>query len=93
VAEDFQIVVGGEAMQLRLMYSHLGDGWEVLGRVPSGEWTVAAPESQVHMDAGGRFVLRAPDLGKTGFSLIGPERELVVPSAEEMLSSGSNDSH
>src|SRR4051812_18744628 len=40
VAEDFQLVVGEGDTQTRLMFVHTGSGWEVLGRLPSGDWTV-----------------------------------------------------
>lgn len=89
-AEDFQIIAGDGEDQVRLMYSRTPKGWEVMGRAPSAEWAVVGLASQPEMASDGRFSFKVADLSKTGFFLIGPNAEWVVPSAEEMLSSGSD---
>jgi hypothetical protein len=88
VAEDFQIVVGGPAMQVRLMYSRSGDSWEVLGQAPSSEWLVRIGDEQLEVDGEGRFSFGVPTLAQSAFSLLGPEGEMLVPSVEELLSNG-----
>lgn len=93
VAEDFQIVAGDESDQVRLMYSRGDKGWEVMGKAPSAHWSLEGPPHEVEIDEDGRFSFTAQSLSQTGFSLIGPGRELVVASAEEMLSSGSDSSN
>jgi hypothetical protein len=91
VAEDFQIVVGEGSTQMRLMYERSGELWQVLGKAPSGEWTLESISGIASVGDEGRFSFEAPSLAETSFTLSGPEGELYVPSAEELLSHGSGD--
>ena len=86
---DFQVLVGSGDTQLRVMYSPVGDTWQVVGRAPNSEYSLRACEGRVEVDADGRFIFRAPTLADTGFVLAGPEGDIDVPSAEELLSNGS----
>jgi hypothetical protein len=85
-AHDFQLVAGDGDTQVRLMFSKVDDGWEVMGRIPAGSWSVEADGQTVDLSDEGRFSFLAPGLDATGFTLIGSDTELVVPSAEELLS-------
>lgn len=91
-AQDFQIVAGEGGTQVRLMFSKVDEGWEVMGRTPAGEWNVEANGDILETSDDGRFSFIAPRLDSTGILMTGRETELVVPSAEELLSSESNGS-
>jgi hypothetical protein len=88
VADDFQIVVGDEDTQVRLMYSRSGSNWEVMGRAPSSNWTAAAGGQELVVEEDGRFSFVAAKLSDTDLILSSPDGELFIPSAEELLSSG-----
>jgi hypothetical protein len=83
VAEDFQIVVGDEGAQTRLMYSRIGSDWQIMGKLPSAGWSVE--KQGVTLEDGGRFSFTVPSLAETGFVLAGPDGEIEVPPAEELL--------
>jgi len=91
VAEDFQVVVGEGSTQIRMMYSRSGEGWEVMGRAPASYWSVRVNETDLPIEEDGRFSFHAAKLSETGLTLAGPEGELFIPSAEELLSSGPHD--
>jgi hypothetical protein len=91
VAEDFQLVVGEGEEQIRLMYAHAGDGWEVMGRLPATDWEIARDGETIALDSDGRFTFTAKNLAETDFTLTGPAGELYVPAAEELLSREPNE--
>jgi hypothetical protein len=88
ISEDFQMVVGSDDLQVRLMYTREGQQWRVMGRLPGEGWSVDRPG--VTDEGDGRFSFDAADLASTGFELIGEEGAVVVPSAEEMLRDGTD---
>jgi hypothetical protein len=85
VTEDFQLVVAVGKEQVRLMYLPLDSGWQVLGRLPSMDWSALKEGARVQGDSAGRFSFIASNLAQTDFKLAGPTGEVVVPSAQEML--------
>lgn len=91
ITEDFQVVVGQAENRTRLMYSRSEDRWEVLGRMPSSNW-VALRDGQRLSSGDGTFSFQAATLSDTDVTLIGPEGEVYVPSAEELLR-GSDHRH
>lgn len=90
VAEDFQLLVGEEALPIRLMFSRVSEGWEVMGRLPDATWKVLRAGDSVAVDGEGRFDFRAASLADTDFVVSGPGGDFTVASAEELLARGSN---
>ena len=89
VGTDFQVVVGSEDVSARLMYSKEADGWVVMGRAPSNDWTMIHGSEQVPCEPDGRFSFRAPSLSDTGFALMSTSAQLIVPPIEDLLENGS----
>lgn len=88
IAEDFQVVVGEGETQTRIMYSRSGTGWQVTGRMPSSAWIASKEGTPVETDGEAGFSFFVADLAHSDLSLVGPDAEIYVPSAEELLSSG-----
>ena len=91
-SQDFQAVYGGEGIEVRVMYSKVDQGWEVMGRTPAGEWRVEAEGSPVDSDEHGRFHFVVGSLDKSAFSLIGEHEACEIPSANEAIDGLRNDS-
>ena len=88
---NFQLVVGNDQNQIRLMYSRLPGGkWEVTGRAPSSDWKLKRGSRTQKLDPLGGFVFRAPNLDETQFTLSKAAEEMLVPSAQELLDAESN---
>ena len=81
---DFALHVGIDDFSIRLHYSPLREGWEVLGRAPTSDWTVAYQGGVLPCGASGRFRLLAPDLDSTDFVLSKDDVEIEIPSAQEL---------
>ncbi|MEZ0324773.1 MAG: hypothetical protein ACAH95_02615 [Fimbriimonas sp.] len=88
-ADDFQIVVSVGDEQNRLMYVREQDGWEVIGRLPNGDWRIERSGEEIETDNTGRFSFKANDLEHTGFEFVGGSQVIEIPSAEELLLSGN----
>lgn len=69
------------------MYVREEAGWEVVGRLPKGDWQISRDGQAVETDGDGRFSFKANDLHQTGFEFVGTE-VIEIPSAEELLLSG-----
>ena len=86
-AQDFQLLVGNEEHKVRLMYSRVTGGrWEITGRAPGPDWKVKTSGSVKSCDSEGGFVLQAKGLEASEFSLLRAGEEIVVPSAQELMS-------
>ena len=81
---DFALHVGVDGFSIRLHYAPIREGWEVLGRAPTSDWTVAYQGGALPCGSSGRFRLLAPDLGGTAFVLRKDEVEIEIPSAREL---------
>lgn len=87
VSEDFQLVVGIDRANLRLMYVRDGQGWRVLGKLPSESVSISSPaDAQVEED--GRFSFYVSDLAEAEFTLIENGMETVVPAPYELTNDG-----
>ncbi|MCB0825009.1 MAG: hypothetical protein KDC26_02365 [Armatimonadetes bacterium] len=72
-------------VSLRIMYSAIPDGWEVLGKVnQSGALSVLGNET-VECDPSGTFRFEVSTLDHSRIQIIGLEETLVVPNAQEIL--------
>lgn len=81
---DFALHVGVEDFSIRLHYVPNQEGWEVLGRAPTSDWTVAYRGGTLPCGPSGRFRLLSPDLDGTAFVLCKEAVEIEVPSAREL---------
>ena len=91
-SQDFQAVYGGQGIEVRVMYSKVDQGWEVMGRMPAGEWRVETESSPVDSDEHGRFHFLVGSLDKSAFSLIGENEVCEIPNANEAIDGPRNDS-
>ena len=72
-------------MSLRILYSAIPDGWEVLGKVnQSGALSVLENET-IECDPDGTFRFEVSNLDHSRIQIIGLEETLVVPNAQEIL--------
>lgn len=90
-SQDFQAVYGGEGIEVRVMYSKVDQGWEVMGRTPAGQWLVETVDSPVDSDEHGRFHFVVGSLDDSAFSLIGEHGTCEIPSANEAIDGLRND--
>lgn len=85
-ATDLQLMLGTEEQKLRLMYTRLpGDKWEITGRAPGADWEVQRGSSRFPCDSFGGFVVQAPSLEQSDFTLVHGEEQIHIPSAQELL--------
>lgn len=89
--QDLQAVFGGEGIEIRVMYSKVEQGWEILGQAPSDHWRVEWEGGTVESDERGRFHFRVETLESSEFSLVGEMEAYEVPSASEAISGLGND--
>ncbi|AIE84744.1 anti-sigma factor family protein [Fimbriimonas ginsengisoli] len=83
LGDEFQMSVGGGDLSIRIMATRSEAGWQLMGRLPEGEWSIDAEVPAV-VDANGfRFTVGA--LEESGFNLIGPDQILVVPAMSQLL--------
>jgi hypothetical protein len=71
-----------------MMYSPERSGWDVVGQVESGDWSVHRGGKELKRDDSGRFGFFAKRLGETGLTLQKEESEIRIPSAEEAATFG-----
>lgn len=83
--DAFQAIfeIGGE--ELRVMYSRIGEMWEVRGRVPVSSWTVTRAGRPVRLDADLGFIFSSHKLKNTGFEVDAGEGPLRIPSGQAMV--------
>lgn len=82
-ADEFQVLVGTDELSIRLMATRIEKGWQLMGRLPEGEWEVDA-SFPIQVDAKGfRFVV--PSLEQSAFNLIGKDAVLQVPALSELF--------
>jgi len=91
--DDIQLTVEAEGERVRLMYSRLATGWEVVGRVPNAGISAERDQGPLALDEAGRFSFAAPSEAQTGFALRGPEWIVEIPSLEELLSNDGPSTH
>lgn len=70
---------------LHLQYIPTENGWEILGRAPSPDGSVARGGEAIDCGPAGRFRLIVPSLDDSGFTLRAGGVEIDVPPAGEML--------
>jgi hypothetical protein len=89
--QDFQAIYAGEGIEVRVMYSKVDRGWEILGRMPDQVWGVEAEEIPIEVDEEGRFHFFADSLEQSRFTLYGSGAKYEIPNASEAISeSGPN---
>ncbi len=88
LAESFQMTFQHDDVNLRLMYSKVDLGWEVMGRVPD-QWVADSDEGEIQADGEGHFTLVVSELDQTGFLLRRGDVEIQIPSAREAWPGGS----
>jgi hypothetical protein len=87
--ESFQAVFESEGIQVRAMYTRLGNAWNVMA-------VVAPPVEQIEVGGktvsanGGQFEFEATDLDQTGFRVVVEGHLIHVPSGSLQLEDGSN---
>lgn len=91
VSEDFQLLVEAADVQIRLFFVRQPGSWQVMGRLPSEDWTVTGNVNLSEDRT--RFSFVAPELESTAFSLSHAGGTYLVPSAEELLRDGPGPSH
>lgn len=90
--QDFQAVYGADDLELRVMYSKVERGWDVIGQIPNPLWSVARGNKEIPVDSEGRFHFLTKTLDDSSFSLDGGQLRLEVPSATEAIREPGNDS-
>ena len=86
---DFALHVGVDGFSVRLQYTPVANGWEILGRAPTPDWSLSHEGGEVPCGASGRFRLVASSLGATSFVLRKDGAEIEVPSARELIEVGA----
>ncbi len=84
-AKDFALHVGVDGFSVRLQYAPVPGGWEVMGRAPTPDWTIAHEGGVVPCGSSGRFRLVVSGLEGTSFVLRKDGTEIEVPSARELI--------
>ena len=85
--EEFQVLVGGEDISMRLMATPTTEGWSIRGKVPNADWIVYA-ENAVQMPDG-RFEFTVPTLEESSFDVLGEDTILQVPALSQLLTHDS----
>ncbi len=83
--EEFSLHLGAEDVSIRLLYTQTKTGWEIAGRAPSEAWFVDYQDERTPCGTAGRFRLTVPNLEDAGFLLLGPDFEIAVPPAAELI--------
>ena len=91
-SQDFQAVYGGEGLEVRVMYSKVDAGWEVMGKAPSGDWQAENEASLIEVDQQGRFHFVIGSLDQTAFTIRGDGRVCDIPSVSEAIDGLRSDS-
>ncbi len=92
IAADFQSIYVDQDLEIRVMYSKVAEGWEVVSKLPFSEWLPSHESAPVETNESGRFRFVVPSLDETEFQLDHAGRRLVVPSGSEAVSSGTQSS-
>ena len=87
--QDFQAVYGGEDLEIRVMYSKVENGWEVISRLPDSSWHVTRHLHGIQADPEGRFQFHAITLDDSQFILRTSDATIEIPSVGESID-GSN---
>ena len=90
--EDFQAVFGSSDLELRVMYTKLDLGWEVVCRTPDPHWTVQHKGKALRVDDEGGVHFVSVTLEDTGFKLQRFDLKLEVPSGLEAINESRLDS-
>ena len=90
--QDFQAVYGVDELEVRVMYSKVERGWDVIGQIPKAQWVVERGTKEIPVDTEGRFHFLTKTLDDSNFSLEGDQLRLEVPSATEAIRESGNDS-
>ncbi len=86
--EEFQVLVGGEDISMRLMATPTTEGWSIRGKVPNADWIVYA-ENAVQMPDG-RFEFTVPTLEDSSFDVLGEDTILQVPALSQLMTYDSD---
>lgn len=84
-AEDFQAVYGLDSHEIRVMYSKVDAGWEVISRVPENTWKVSNGPNDVRREDDGHFFFLVRNLEESGFRISVDSLTLEVPNALEAI--------
>ena len=83
VTEEFQAIYGFDELELRVMYAKVDTGWNVIGRLPSVDWTAAANGEALSIEDDGHFSFTVKSLEDSSFEIAKHMMRLEVPSASE----------
>ncbi len=90
--QDFQVVYEAREFELRVSYTKTEGGWEVVGKVPSDEWSVNKKRRSIPIQADGRFFFTVKSLEQSGFVLMTSNEAFTVPSGSEAMDESTRDS-
>jgi hypothetical protein len=88
-ADTFQLAFEAEDTKARLMFTKGASGWDVIGEITPGSKQVTTGGKPVKLDQSGRFQFHAKSLDATEMLVTRDDREITIPSAQEILEGGS----
>ncbi len=91
--DSFQVAYDLDGESMRVLYEREADGWHVLGRTGSADWTVETAFGLIATDVDGSFEFEAQELSDTAMTLSRDQVEIVIPSAVEVINDGSPNDH
>lgn len=77
-AEPLSYSLEQEDFSLRLSYSEVPEGWQVVGRVEPASWLVVVREEAAETEPGGYFSLTVVDKDKDVIRLCRPDRTVEI---------------
>ncbi len=83
--QDFQVVYGNDLLELRVMYTKVDNGWEVMSKIPESSWSVSRDQKELSLDSNQRFQFISNSLENTCFSLQNLGLKLEIPNVSELI--------
>mgnify|MGYP000471639069 FL=1 len=83
--DAFQAIFEIGAQELRVMYSRIGEMWEVRGRVPDPSWTVTRSGRPVRIDGDLGFIFSSRNIKDTSFEVDAGAGRLRIPSGQVIV--------
>ena len=87
--ESFQLAFEAEDVQARLMFTKVASGWDVIGQISPVPAALEAAGNRLSVDESGRFQFSAKSLDATQMRALYDDREIAIPSAQEILDGGA----
>ena len=85
LADDFQLLLGDDSTQFRVMYTKLPAGWQVMLSMPEADSSAWKDDSPLDSDTNNRVAFIVESLDQSDLVVVSGGVHFIIPSATEVM--------